>query len=231
GLERAVIVQATVYTTDHTLLLDSLRQLPTNRARGVAIVDDNVSDAELRRLDDSGVRAARFNFQKRLGLVPSPDSFRRSVARIRELGWFVKVFVGPAEMVDLAPELARCDLPVVVDHMGHLDFSQGLEQPGMRLLLDMLEREDRWIMLSNGHRGSKAGYPWDDAVPFGRAFYEAAPDRCIWGSDWPHIGSRGGPLPDDGDLVNLLLRYLPDDKAVEQVLVRNPARLFGFGAF
>lgn len=227
GFERTVIVQATVYTTDHTLLLDSLARLPTGSARGVAIIDDSVSDDELHRLHAAGVRAARFNFQKRLGLVPTPDVFRRSVRRIQEFGWFIKVFAGPAEMESVAPELDRCDVAVVIDHMGHLNFGEGIEQPAMMRLLRMLDREDRWLMLSNGHRGSAVGYPWDDAVPFGRRFYEVAPDRCIWGSDWPHIGSRGN-MPDDADLARLLLRYLPDATAVRRVLVENPARLFGF---
>ena len=228
GFERVVLVQATVYTTDHSLLLDSLAQLPTDRARGVAIIDDSVSDAEIERLDRAGVRAARFNFQQRLGLVPSLETFRRSVARIRELGWFVKIFVGPAELAELADEIERCDLPVVIDHMGHLNAAAGPDQPGLRRILEVLKREDRWIMLSNGHRVSAAGYPWDDAVPIGRLLYEAAPDRCIWGSDWPHIGSRGGPMPDDADLLALLRRYLPDRDAIGNVLVGNPARLFGF---
>ena len=228
GFERVVLVQATVYTTDHSLLLDSLACLPKDRARGVAIIDDSVSDAELARLDRAGVRAARFNFQQRLGLVPTMETFRRSVSRIKELGWFIKIFAGPAEMTDIAGEIDRCDVPVVIDHMGHLDAAAGLDQPGLCLMLEVLEREDRWIMLSNGHRVSAAGYPWDDAVPIGRLFYETAPDRCIWGSDWPHIGSRGGLMPDDADLLALLLRYLPDRDAIEKVLVSNPARLFGF---
>jgi len=228
GFERLVLVQATVYTTDHSLLLDCLRQLTPRNARGVAIIDDSVSDQDLARLDQAGVRAARFNFQKRLGLVPSVEEFRRSVARLRAFGWFIKIFAGPGEMSDIASEIDRCELPVVIDHMGHLDFQQGIDQPGMRRILKILERDDRWIMLSNGHRGSPAGYPWDDAVPFGRRFYEVAPDRCIWGSDWPHIGSRGGAMPDDADLLALLLSYLPDRDAIERVLVTNPARLFGF---
>lgn len=228
GFDRVVLVQATVYTTDHSLLIDSLTELTPARARGIAIVDDSVSDADLRRLDRAGVRAARFNFQKRLGVVPALDVFRRSVARVRDLGWFIKIFAGPAEMSEFAAEFDRCDVPLVIDHMGHLDFAKGTDQPAMRLILDMLKREDRWIMLSNGHRGSATGRPWDDAVAFGRLYYETAPDRCIWGSDWPHIGSRGGPMPDDADLLSLALRYLPDAAAVRRVLVDNPARLFGF---
>jgi len=230
GLERVVIVQATVYKTDHSLLLASLAKLPAERSRGIAIIDDSVSDAELERLNAAGVRGARFNFQQRLGVVPSIEGFRRSVARVKELGWFIKIFAGPGELVEIESEIERCDLPVVLDHMGHLNSGSGIDEEGLRRVCAILQRDDRWIMLSNGHRISAAGAPWDDAVPVGKAYYRAAPERCIWGSDWPHIGSRGGPMPDDADLLKLLLRYLPDERAVEDVLVRNPQRLFGFGS-
>lgn len=228
GFDRVVLVQATVYKTDHSLLLDSLAALTSQRARGIAIIDDGVSDAELLVLHEAGVCGARFNFQKRLGVVPSIDTFRRSVARIRKLGWFVKIFAGPAELSDIAAEIERCDVPVVIDHMGQLKGPGGIDQSGLRRILRMLERNDCWIMLSNGHRASATGYPWDDVVPIGRSFYAAAPNRCIWGSDWPHVGSLGKSMPDDADLLALLLRYLPDTEAVDNVLVRNPARLFGF---
>lgn len=228
GFERVVVVQATVYTTDHRLLLDTLTELTRARARGVAIIDDSVSNSELERLDRAGVRAVRFNFQKRLGLVPTTEAFRRSVSRIKELGWFVKIFAGPRELPDIYDEIERCDVPVVIDHMGRLNAGQGIDPSGLRLVLRMLERDDRWVMLSNGHRSSAQGYPWDDVVALGRALYRIAPERCIWGSDWPHVGSLGGPMPDDADLLALLQRYLPDPAALEQVLVRNPERLFGF---
>lgn len=229
GLDRVVVVQPTLYATDHSLLLDTLRALPSERARAVALVDDGMKDAELEELHLAGVRAARFNFQQRLGLVPSIETFRRSVARIRELGWFIKIFTGPAELAALEEEIDRVDVPVVIDHMGHLKSDKGIDPEGFKRILKILKRDDRWMMLSNGNRASSSGYPWDDVVAVGRAFYEAAPDRCIWGSDWPHIGSlRAGPMPDDADLVALARRYLPDDAALKQVFVSNPARLFGF---
>ncbi|MDH7799713.1 MULTISPECIES: amidohydrolase family protein [unclassified Beijerinckia] len=228
ALDRLVLVQATVYTTDHALLLDSLAKLTPARARGVAIIDDSVTDDELKRLDAAGVRAARFNFQPRLGLVPSLDMFRRSVRRVQDLGWFIKIFGGPSELAEIADEIRRCEVPVVIDHMGHLNQGGAIHEAGLKLLRSTLEQKDRWVMLSNGHRLSARGYPWDDAVEVGRLLYETVPDRCIWGSDWPHVGSLGGPMPDDGDLVRLLLRYLPDNEAIERVLVTNPTKLFGF---
>lgn len=228
GFARVVVVQATVYTTDHSLLIDTLAEFGPERCRGIAIVDDSVGDKELDRLHSAGVRGARFNFQKRLGLVPSVATFRRSVARLAERGWFIKVFAGPTEMAEFAGEIDRCPMPVVIDHMGQLNTGGRIDPNGLARVLDMLKRGDRWIMLSNGHRTSVEGPPWNDAVPLGRAYYEAAPDRCIWGSDWPHVGTLGKPAPDDAELLRLLLRYLPDEQAVERVLVENPARLFGF---
>jgi 2-pyrone-4,6-dicarboxylate lactonase len=228
GLDRLLLVQATVYTTDHSLLLDSLAKLGPDRARGVAIVDDGVSDTELKRLHAAGVRGIRFNFQQRLGLVPTIDTFRRSVRRIRDLDWFIKIFAGPRELADIADEIRHCEVPVVIDHMGHLNQGDDIDNAGLNLLRTIIEKEDRWVMLSNGHRLSSQGFPWDDAVSVGRLLYETAPERCIWGSDWPHVGSRGGTMPADPDLLELLLRYLPGAKAVSRVMVENPARLFGF---
>jgi predicted TIM-barrel fold metal-dependent hydrolase len=237
GLDRFVITQATIYGTDASLMCDVLRAQPPDKARGIAIVDDTVLDKALLDMHEAGVRAARFNFQKRFGLVPDFADFHRQLARIGEMGWFAKVFCGPDELAEVAPELRKTKSTIVFDHMGQLWFGKGLEQPGMARLLDFLRDERFWMMLSNGDRGSP-GYPWDDAVPFGRAFYEAAPDRCIWGSDWPHVSrwirheapernyrSQG---TSDADRLALALRYLPDDAAIRRVFVDNPVRLFGF---
>ena len=238
GIERFVITQATIYATDHSLMCDVLRAQPAGTARGIGIVDASVSDRQLRDMHDAGVRAARFNFQSRFGLVPDFSDFHRQMARIGELGWFAKVFCGPSELADVEVELRKTKGTIVFDHMGQLEFSLGVEQPGMTRLLDLLRNERFWMMLSNGDRSSGAGFPWDDAVPFGRAFYEAAPERCIWGSDWPHVSrwinsdaTPRGRRPhdgDDADRIALGLRYLPDAQAVQRVFVDNAARLFGF---
>jgi 2-pyrone-4,6-dicarboxylate lactonase len=238
GIERFVITQATIYATDHSLMCDVLRAQPPGKARGIGIVDATVTDRQLQDMHDAGVRAARFNFQTRFGLVPDFAEFHRQMARIGEFGWFAKVFCGPHELADVEAELRKTKGPIVFDHMGQLEFSEGLAQPGMQRLLALLKEERFWMMLSNGDRSSAQGLPWDDAVPFGRAFYEAAPDRCIWGSDWPHVSrwikadgslrsarQHGG---DDGDRLALGLRYLPDTEAIQRVFVDNPARLFGF---
>jgi predicted TIM-barrel fold metal-dependent hydrolase len=237
GIDRAVFVQPTIYGTDHRLLHDVLTAAPKGKYRGVAIVDDNVSDAELDRLNAVGVRGARFNFGGNFKLAPSRDTLRRTLDRVRELGWFVKVFGFGDDFLAFADDLRAIKLPAIVDHMADPDVARGTSAPVIRLILDLLKNDNWWIGLSNGDIRSQTGAPWDDVVPFGRLFYEAAPDRCLWGTDWPHVHRFIHP-PKDGTsevgenhemkLVGLLERYVPDRAARDRVLVDNPARFFGF---
>jgi 2-pyrone-4,6-dicarboxylate lactonase len=237
GFGRIVLVQPTIYAGDHRVLHDVLAASPPGRLRGVAIIDDSVSDQEIARLHHVGVRSARFNFWKKFDMVPSFASFHRSLDRIRPYGWSAKIFATGPELVEIADELAKVTITAVIDHMGGPQFARGPEQPSCRLILDLLRRGNWWVMLSNGDR-SPAGEPWDDAVPIGRALYAAAPDRCIWGSDWPHVyqfiatmaepGKAPPRVPAETQRLGLLRRYLPDERALERVLVANPARLYGF---
>ena len=237
GIERAVLVQPTIYGTDHRLLHDVLASAPAGRYRGVAIIDDSVSDAELKRLDAVGVRCARFNFGGNFKLAPSLDAFRRSLDRIGALGWSAKIFGFGDDFLAVADELRRIETPAIIDHMGGLDYTRGTSQPVVRLILDLLKKENWWIGLSNGDLRSKLGEPWDDAVEFGRLFYEAAPTRCMWGTDWPHVhrfirpheaGHSDYGVAHEGKRVALLERYVPNRAARDRVLVDNPARFFGF---
>ena len=238
GVDRAVFVQPTIYGTDHSLLHDVLKTAPKAKYRGVAIVDDRVSDAELERLNSVGVRGARFNFGGRFKLAPSTADFRRGLARVRELGWFVKVFGFEDDFLAVEAELRKIDFPAIIDHMGGPDYRRGTSHPSIRLILDLLKNDNWWIGLSNGDLRSTAGPPWDDAVPFGRLFYEAAPDRCLWGTDWPHVHRFIRPDKDghsdygvDHEMARVVLleRYVPDRAARDLSLVDNPARFFGFG--
>ncbi len=226
GIERGVLVQPTPYGTDHTLLLEALAEDP--HYRGVAIVDDSVSDAELARLDRAGVRAARFTFEKTMRNVGGTDVFERAVARIAELGWHVRIHISGEELVEFAPLLQRVRVPAVLDHMVRLDFSKGRDQPGFALALDFLKNENWWIMVSNGDRFAPGGAPWDEAVAWGRTFIAAAPDRAIWCTDWPHVRYRKPQMVNDADALELLYRYTPDAAIRQKVLVDNPARLMGF---
>jgi predicted TIM-barrel fold metal-dependent hydrolase len=225
GIERAVIVQASIYGTDNSLMVDTLAG--RKNYRGVAVIDDTTGDAELARMDAAGVRAARFNFAKFLGLVPPTESFRRNVERVKPLGWHVKIFGDYDEYKDHIPFLRASGVTVVLDHMARVDFRRGLDQPAMRLARNLLKDERWWIMLSGQERHSASDYPWDDTVAFARAFVEAAPDRVIWSTDWPHVRFRR-KMPNDADLLEMLYRYVPDAAMRRKILVDNPARLYGF---
>ena len=226
GIARGVICQPTIYGTDHSLMLDLLEAQP-HRYRGTAIIDETISDKTLERMHRAGVRAARFNFARFLNVVPSPETYRRAIDRVKPLGWHIKIHGEYEEIVEHIPHLVASGVPVVIDHMGRMDFGKGLDQPGYKLMLDLLRNENWWMMLCNGDRFSSQPAPFSDTVPFARAFYEAAPERTIWATDWPHVRYRR-QMPNDADLLDLLSTYLPDDAAWQRVLVDNPCRLYGF---
>jgi 2-pyrone-4,6-dicarboxylate lactonase len=236
GFSRGVIVHTRRYDTDHSLLIDELRALPPSERRNfraIGTVRDDLTDAQMAELDAIGVCGARFNLGKRYGQVHEPAAVRRTMDRLREIGWHARLHVTGADIPDWADFLLGIkDLPLVIDHMGHLDFSLGLEQPVLRWILDrLMQGSNWWVKLSNGNRDSAQETGWDDAIPFARAFIAAAPERMIWGTDWPHTGWRKARMMNDAELVELLYRYVDNDPTLlRRILVDNPARLHGFEA-
>jgi len=226
GLERGVIVQSTAYGVDHRAVLDALAE-GGNRFRGVGVINDAVSDAELQKLHASGVRGARFNFYKAVNFAPSIESFSRSIERIQEVGWFAKLHLGAGDLIEYDSLFKKLKLNVVIDHMGRPDMAMGAKDPNVLKVVELLKTGNWWVMLSNGHKQSKTGYPWSDAIPIARRYIEAAPERVIWGSDWPHPLSTE-KVPNDADLLELLYRYAPEEGERKKILVANPAALFGF---
>ncbi|HYA30015.1 MAG TPA: amidohydrolase family protein [Acidobacteriota bacterium] len=231
GFNRGVIVHSAIYGSDHRLLLHALESLnDRDRYRGIGIVDDRVSDQELARMHAAGVRGARFNFVRFLTLDQHEAEVRRSMARLRELGWHARLHVNGDDLLNNSDLLRSLkDVPMVIDHFGHVGFEGGMNRPVIRWVLDMLKQENWWMMVSNGNRDSKKAAGWDDAIPYGQAFIEAAPDRIIWGSDWPHP-QWTKRMMNDAEEVELLYRYVDDDATLlKKILVDNPARLHGFG--
>jgi predicted TIM-barrel fold metal-dependent hydrolase len=228
GIERGIIVQTTTYGADHTVVLDGLAAMgPNYRGCANALVFAEADDAYLDKLDAAGVNGARFSFRQALGAVLSDKDFDRAIARIRELGWYAKFQPEKDGIVANLDKISSLDVPVLIDHMGRPDPALGKDDPNFRAVLDLLAKGNFWVMLSLGEKTSKAGPPWDDVIPIARAFIEAAPDRCVWASDWPHPVSAVQP-PNDADLLELMYRYAPDQATLEKVTVHNPARLFGY---
>lgn len=230
GFERAVITQTTAYS-DHQLLIDLLNILPADRYRAIALVDDNTTDAEIQAMHEAGVRGTRFNLVPGFPAQPDIGQIRRTLDRVREYGWIARFHFTHQTLLDFRDLLLSVTGPAILDHMGRPDPKAGIDQPATAFALNLLrERANWWVQLSFGDAMGVA--PWPAAVPFGRAFYQAAPQRAIWASDWPHIGMITNrppiPTPDTVDTLALLQSYLPDARAWHAVLAENPARLFGF---
>ncbi|WP_267381429.1 MULTISPECIES: amidohydrolase family protein [unclassified Sphingomonas] len=224
GLSRAVFVQPAVYGTDHAAIIHALLR-GRGRYAAVGIIDDTVSDLELRGLHEVGMRGARLNYVGHLGARPSRTAIRSVVERIRPLGWHLVLHVDTAALLDEAVAIAELGLPIVIDHMARIDANEGLDQPGFRALLDLLGRKNIWVKISASDRLVGAGQ-LNQAVPFMAALVRTAPDRILWGTDWPHPNVRW--MPDDGDLVDLLADAIPDSGARDAILTDNPARLYAF---
>lgn len=226
GLERAVLVNASCHGSDNTVILDAIAQ-SGGRYRGVANVADSITDAELERLADGGIRGIRFNFVQHLGGTPDMDVFHRLVARAKPLGWHVVLHFDAADLLDFGDMLRRLPVPFVIDHMGRVPTKDGLGQRPFQILLETARMDNCWVKICGAERISSAGPPFTDAVPFGQALLEVAPERVLWGTDWPHPNIKKH-MPNDGDLVDLIPLFMPDASLQQRVLVDNPHRLYGF---
>lgn len=224
GIERAVIVQPSVHGTDNQVTLDGIAGYGPN-ARGIAVVDVDVTDKELRRLNDGGIRGVRLNllFGGGVGL----HTLEPLAQRIADLGWHVQLLLDARNMVELAPRLRKLPVSVVVDHMGHMHTEHGIDHPGFQALLDLVRDGVCWVKVSGNYRISSEGPPYRDAIPFARALIEAAPQHMVWGTDWPHP-ALNDHMPNDGDLLDALDDFAPDADLKRAILVDNPATLYGF---
>jgi predicted TIM-barrel fold metal-dependent hydrolase len=233
GITRGVVVQATTYGADHTVVLDALAGLNGDGPRNYlacanAAVLSERDDSYLARLHDAGVRGARFT-RAGLGISLTAAEQARAFARVKELGWYIKVQPEPSGIAEQMAAFEKLDVPILMDHMGRVDLAAGDADPGLARVLELLERDNVWVMLSLAEKISKAGAPWDDVVPLAQRLIAAAPDRCVWGSDWPHPVSLKQP-PNEGALLELLYRFAPDADTRRRILVDNPSRFFGFDA-
>ncbi len=233
GLSRGIVVQPTAHGIDNSAVLDAVAQ-GGGRLLGVANIDRSTSDEELARLQAGGIRGVRFSLMSdRAGAT---DDIAAAIPRIAPLGWSLDLHVEPAHLLAHEGFIRDIPAPVVIDHIGRVRPADGLDQPAMRLLLDLARDDNFWIKISCPDKISDVpeavvdcGLPYADVTPFAQAAIDVAPDRILWGSDWPHANNFSpGRIPNDGDLLDLLAEFAPDEAVRNRILVDNPARLYGF---
>jgi predicted TIM-barrel fold metal-dependent hydrolase len=227
GVSRAVIVHASCHGTDNRVTLDAIAS-SSGTYRGVACVDGSVTDNELEELNAGGMRGVRFNFVRHLGGVPDLDVFRSILRRIEPMGWHVVLHFDAQDIVEHAPLIREIKVPFVIDHMGRVKAAEGLAQKPFRMLVDLMRGNPlAWVKVCGSERVSVGKRPFRDAIPFARALIEAAPERILWGTDWPHP-NISKDMPNDGELVDLFGETCDDARLQRQILVDNPVRLYGF---
>lgn len=229
GFERGVVVQGNAHGTDCAAMLDALRREPV-RLRGIAIVRDATSRAELKTMADAGVRALRFHHQVRqAGRYSSVGipAFEKLAPYMADFGMHVQFFMDARELPTLAPRLQNWRLPVVLDHFGSTRAAEGIQAPGFEILRKFLGEGRVWIKISGAYRASECYPDYEDARPLHEALVKTNPDQLLWGSDWPHP-RLDRDMPDTGHLLDLFNAWTPDAALRRKILVENPARLYGF---
>ena len=228
GLGRAVIVQSQGHGFDHRPVLEALAG-GGKRYRGVALVRPEATPAEVARLDAGGFRGVRFSFLAHLGGKPHPAAVRAVLGLVRPHGWHVAIHVAGPGLVENEAFIRSIEAPVVIDHMGRPDLAEGADGPAMAALRRLLDGGRVWVKLSGADRISLAGPPYHDAARLAAGLARHAPERVLWGTDWPHVNLHG-PMPDDGALLDLVGEIAPTEAARRLMLVDNPAAVFGFAA-
>ena len=234
GVQRAVVVQPSVHGLDNSATLDAIKN-SAGQFRGVARIDDQTPRSELEKLHDGGIRGVRFNLLDRPRGNIRLDVLDRCIEQIVEFGWSVDLHIDMKNLLEHEKRIRAMPVPVVIDHIARVQPAQGLSQPGFRLLLDLLKLSHVWVKVSGADKICETtvheyfGLPFIEVIPYAQAVIAVAPERIIWGTDWPHSNNFSpGHTPNDGDLIDLLAEFAPDEGIRKKILVDNPARLYGF---
>ncbi len=231
GIDRVVFTQPSIYGIDNSAILDGMAALNAetpDRARGVMACDLSISDGELAELDAKGIRGVRLNTDNKGGMPITLDEIPELCRRIAPLGWHLEFLFPGADIIDLMPVFASLTVPVSIGHFAYQKATDGIDAPGFRALLSLVEAGNTWIKISGANRVSETDLPpYDDVEPMAQALIEANPDRIMWGTDWPHP-NKYEVNPNDGDLADALGQWVPDPDLRHQILVDNPASFYRF---
>jgi predicted TIM-barrel fold metal-dependent hydrolase len=240
-LERVVLIQPSFYGADNSALLDAMKQLGPNRTRGVAVVGETASGADLDAMAKAGVRGVRINLETAGEFDPAVGARKLQAAMVqcRPRGWHIQLYTRPSVIAALGDMLSKSPVPLVFDHFAGAQAASGLAQPGFDTVLALVRSGKAYVKISAPYRASKASAPYTDIAPFAAALVTANPDRVLWGSDWPHTDPTRVPgraptdispflTVDDGAILNQLPRWVPDAALRRKILTDNPALLYGF---
>jgi D-galactarolactone isomerase len=226
GTARTVVVHPSTYGTDNSCTLDAMARFGA-AARGVAVVDTSITDRELERLNQLGVRGIRFNLvQSGATTIDMLDPLSK---RVNDLGWHVQIHMLGDQIVAAADLLHRLPSPIVFDHMARIPQPAGVDHPAFALVLKLLDKGRTWVKLSGAYMETRTGPPtYADVSKVARAYVKTTPERMVWASDWPHPTEHADAKPNDAVLFDLLADWAPDEAIRNRILVDNPAALYGF---
>jgi 2-pyrone-4,6-dicarboxylate lactonase len=228
GVARGVLVQPSIYGSDNRALLDALAQ-DKQRLRGVAVVPWDIHPAEVEALHAAGVRGVRANIvdlKSGKGMLPLAE-LKKLAARIKPFGWHVEFLMHVDEFPDLERQLGDFPVDVVFGHLGYVNASKGIDEPGFQALLSLMKSGKAWVKLTAPYRLTASAMPYPDTDKFAAALVDAAPERLVWGTDWPHVFIKTA-MPQDAKLLALFEHWVPDAAMRRRILVDHPAALYGF---
>jgi predicted TIM-barrel fold metal-dependent hydrolase len=227
GTTRTVVVSPAAYGTDNRVTLDAIAQI--GNARGVAVVHPTITDAELKAFAEGGIRGIRFTQFDPASATTTFDMIEPLAKRVHDLGWHVQIHMRGDQITDAASMWDRLPCAIVFDHLGRLPQPAGIDDPAFKVMLALIDRGRTWVKLSGAYLDTKIGPPtYADATKVAQAFVRAAPERMVWGSDWPHPNLSPAQKPDDTVLFDLLSEWAPDEQVRHRILVENPQGLYGF---
>ena len=232
GVSRGVIVHALGAGADNEVTLDALQRFP-DKLRGVAILKPDVTDRRLDEMTDAGFKGARINMLRQDGKPVSSggmnfDDLKALAPRLAERGWHAQLWIETGDLDAMAAEIEALPLDFVIDHMGRTMTDKGVDYSGFRTFCDRLKTGRYWCKISGADRNTRQGAPYADTEAFMQALVAAAPDRLVWGSDWPHVGHTAETFPQEAQLMKLLVKCVPDEAVRRKILIDNAARLYGF---
>ncbi|MPZ56177.1 MAG: amidohydrolase family protein [Rhizobiales bacterium] len=231
GVDRVVFTQPSVYGTDNAAILDGMEALngaPPNRARCVVAITMDITDNELAALDKAGARGVRLNTDNKGGMPITLDKIGDLEARIRPFGWHIEWLFPGKDIVELMPVFAALTVPMSIGHFAYQPATAGVAAPGFQALLELMRRGNTWIKVSGANRVSKTDLPpYDDVKPMAQALIDAAPERIMWGTDWPHP-NKYIVNPNDSDLVDAFGDWVTDDAMRRKIMVDTPAGFYRF---